>query len=66
MREAEADGESSGLAAIVTQAAQYDMSDIRSIKMDSFEVRCWLAEGLRCFPCLSLAALMLQNILIAH
>ena len=40
MRQAEADGEASGFAAIVTSAAQYDMSDIRSIKMDSFEVQC--------------------------
>ena len=40
MIQAEADGEASGFAAIVTSAAQYDMSDIRSIKMDSFVVQC--------------------------
>ena len=29
-----------GVAAIFTSAAQYDMMDSRSIKMDSFEVQC--------------------------
>ena len=39
MREDEANGGPGGLGAIVTSGANYDLSDIRSIKKDSLEVR---------------------------
>jgi hypothetical protein len=39
MDEDAANGGAGGLAAIVTAGANYDLSDVRSIKKDSLEVR---------------------------
>ena len=40
-----------GFAAIVSQVAQCELNDVRSIKQDSFEVSCDECLCVKCFEC---------------
>jgi len=44
-----------GFAAIVSQVAQYELNDVRSMKQDSFEVSCDECLCVKCFECCTCA-----------